>query len=153
MFLVAETSVSLKAPHRSNAHPRNQEWIFPVCLLDTSPARVTGYVDDRRQRLVCASGARLQRSHGEERLYKFGIKSCTERNWLGEAGSVDSRMSVQAFLMEYHRNSQPGVLHKELLEGICGFRHLACIQTLARITRASDLTKTVARFERLSGFR
>src|ERR1035438_9747527 len=77
------------------------------------------------------------------------VKSRGQRNRLREAGPIDCRVSVQAFLVEDHRNSQPGVLHKELLDGICSFRHLARIQTLARVTRTSDLAKPIAVFERL----
>ena len=94
MFLVAEPSVSLKPLHRRNPHPRDEERIFAVCLLHTSPARVPRNIDDRSERLVRASRPRLQRSHSEKRLRKLRIKSCSQRNRLRETGSVDGRVSV-----------------------------------------------------------
>ncbi len=55
--------------------------------------------------------------------------------------------------MENYRNSQPRVLHKELLDRIRSLCHLAGLEPLAGVTWTPDLAESVAILEGLLGFR
>src|SRR5215469_14794584 len=93
----------------------------------------------------------FQRGSREDGFDKPGVESRAQRDRLWVACSINGRMSVEAFFMEDHRNPEPRVFNKELLDGIRSFCHFARIQALACVAWPSDLPQPMAVFEELLG--
>src|SRR5260221_3179663 len=152
--LVAERGVALKATHGGDAHSRAEIRVFAEGLLHTSPPWVTGNVHHRRERLVNAPRARLERRHRVEALDERGIEGRTERDGLRKARAAYRRMAVQTLVMKHDRDAQPALLAEEPLNVIRELGLLARIASLlrfvssaARVARAADLPQSIAMAE------
>src|ERR1039457_3546067 len=64
--------------------------------------------------------------HGEERLHQLGIERGAQADGLRKTGAADGGMAVQALFVKNHRNPEPAVFQKELLNGVSKLRHGAC---------------------------
>ena len=98
-----------------------------------------------------AAGAGLFRRHRIKCLDEARIESCPQADGLGKAGRPDGRVTVQAFLMKEHRDTEPRMFDEKLLDRIGQLRRLA--RTLAHagvgwlaagVTRAGDLADAMA---------
>ena len=67
---------------------------------------------------------------------------------LRKTRAADSRVTVQTFLVEDHRNSEPGIFHEKFLNRIRQFGRAARVLALARVAGPAHLPKSVAVLER-----
>ena len=149
--LVGEGRVALEAAHRRHAQPRNQVRILAEGLFDAPPARLARHVDDRRERLVRTASTGFGRRHRVQALDQVRIERRRQSDRLRKAGAFLRRVSVQALLMEHHRDTQARRLDEEPLDGVGQLGHLPRRQALAGIARPADLSQPVAGGETRAG--
>ena len=149
MLLVAEVLVSLEAPHRRNAQPRNQVRILAVRLFHAAPSRLARHIHHRGQRMVRTAQARLQSRHREQRLHKRGIESCAQSDGLRKAGATRSRVPVQALFVKHHWNSKAAILEKEFLYFVGQQGHAASVLAATGIAGPAHLAQPAAIPKRL----
>ncbi len=75
-----------------------------------------------------------------------------QAQWAAGNWCRQSPPAVQTFFVKNHRNAEPTVLDKKLLDGVSEFRLAARVLALARIAGATDLPETMTFFESGFGF-
>ena len=123
VLLVFESGISLKTLNRRDSHAGDQVRIFSVGFLDAAPAGFAGDVHHRRQCLVRAADARFLGRHLEKPADQFGIECGAQADRLGKAGAVDGRVTVQAFFVKNHGDSEAAVFDEKFLDGVGQFGH------------------------------
>src|SRR5437762_8082154 len=76
---------SLKPSDGRDAHAPYEVGILAVRFLESSPPRLTRYVDDRCQHLTDAARPRFGRRGGKDALDKIDIPGARQRNRLRKA--------------------------------------------------------------------
>ncbi len=141
--LVAKGGVALEAVHGGDAHARHEMRVLAEGLFDAPPSRISRHVDHRRECLMRASDARLERRHRVQLLDEPWIERGRQPNGLRKARRIPGGMAVQTFLMEDHRNAEPALFDEELLDRV-GQRGLAAgIQSAAGVARPANLPNAV----------
>jgi len=126
-------------------HPERaaEDRILPVRLLDPSPARVAGHVQDGRQRQSGADGEHLVPDHAGHRLDQGRVPGGGEAERLREDRGVALAEAAYRLLVHDDRDTQPGPLDGHALDLVHQPRALLRVQP-RRGADSGDLTDPVA---------
>ena len=126
-------AVPLQSANEGRAHHGREMRILAVRFLDAAPARVAGDVQDRRQRLMGADRSQFPAEAIGHRPHQLGIpcRGLTDR--LRETDVVQGEQTVEAFLMDDRRDSQPGLLYQKSLDLVGQHRRLAAVDVVGAL--------------------
>jgi hypothetical protein len=138
----------LQTAHRGDSQLADEVRVFAKGLLDTAPAGIAGYINDRPKRLMDAPAARFGRCHLVQPLDQIGIESRAEPDRLGEARRADGDVAVEGLVVKHHRDAQPAVLDEPSLDGV-GLRGglgraKAGLRPAGGVAGPADLAKSIA---------
>ncbi len=113
-------------------------------FLDAAPARLARDVDDGRQRLMRAAGARLGSGRRIDALDEIDVEGRGEADRLRIAGALARGKPVQALLVKNHRDAEARRLDEEPLDVVGQLRHAARGEPIARVARPRHVTGRMA---------
>jgi len=98
--------VALGAPHDGRPHARSQVRILAVGPLISSHARIPNGLDDQREQLVDADGARFVRGRRVDPFDQIHVPGAAQRRSFGENGAARAHQPVRALLGLEQRDPQ-----------------------------------------------
>src|SRR5690606_8265221 len=104
-----------------DTHSGGKKNIFTITLFGTSPARIAGDVDYRRQHLANTNGTQLFGNCLPNPKIKFIVEGSGHPNALRETRSIAPLSAVQRLAMLKHGNSPPAGFYRFPGIGIYGF--------------------------------
>ena len=145
---------ALETQYGSNTHPAHEHGVLAVGFLETSPARITGYVNHRRQGQLGAPCAHLTRIDGENASQQLWVPGARQGNRLREARGIARDVAVQTFLVKQDGNAEARILHGEVLHRVYERNRLARvtewglvgIATAAQVARTGNLANAGGKY-------
>jgi hypothetical protein len=128
--------VALQAAHGGHAKLRYKVRIFAEGLLDATPARVASDINDGRKNFAYPADTDLATDDGIDLQKQVGVPAAGQGNGLGEIRGINGCVAVKPFLVQPHGNTQPGLLHGEMLDGIDHLHRLARIAPMRNPRRS-----------------